>query len=370
VISVGSSLLSFVCVGVGFYGMTVFLDGLARTGDWSRATISGATALYFVVTAVVGSVVGRLVDRLGARVFIGVGALVMGVGLLLVGAVVREGELYAAYAVMSIGFAMCGGVPSSAVVTRWFVRHRARAMTFTHTGVSVGGILLVPLATWLIQERGLAEATRWLAALVVSVAIPVVVFVLRSDPRRYGLEPDDGLPPPASNPLLSPEAQGRHWRPREVLRTRAFWMLALAFASMLFCQQAMLIHQLAFLREQLGANTAAFAVSTAAFGSATARLVIGGIFADRVDKRRLGVAVAARGRALRPGLVRHRLRDVAAPHPALRRSRTAGARPALRPAGRLRRSAVDPGGHRGVRGRGALACTPAGSSALSVSTQY
>jgi sugar phosphate permease len=240
---------------------------------------------------VVGSVVGRLVDRLGARVFIGVGALVMGVGLLLVGAVAREGQLYAAYAVMAIGFAMCGGVPSSAVVTRWFVRYRARAMTFTHTGVSVGGILLVPLATWLIQERGLAEATRWLAALLVSVSIPVVLFVLRSDPRRYGLEPDGGSPPPASNPLLSPEAQGRHWRPREVLRTRAFWMLALAFASMLFCQQAMLIHQLAFLREQLGANTAAFAVSTAAFGSATARLVIGGIFADRVDKRLLGVVL-------------------------------------------------------------------------------
>jgi MFS family permease len=195
VISVGSSLLSFVCVGVGFYGMTVFLDGLARTGDWSRATISGATALYFVVTAVVGSVVGRLVDRLGARGFIGVGALVMGVGLLMVGAVTREGQLYAAY---------CGGVPSSAVVTRWFVRHRARAMTFTHTGVSVGGIPLVPLATWLIQERGLAEATRWLAALLVSVAIPVVLFVLRSDPRRYGLEPDGGSPPPASNPCRRP----------------------------------------------------------------------------------------------------------------------------------------------------------------------
>ncbi|UCE86725.1 MAG: MFS transporter [Deltaproteobacteria bacterium] len=291
VISIASSLLSFVCVGIGFYGMTVLLDGLSRADGATRSSVSAATALYFVITAVVGSVVGRLVDRLGARGFIGVGALVMGVGLLLVGSVAQDGRLYTAYAVMSIGFAMCGGVPNSAIVTRWFVHYRARAMTFTHTGVSIGGIVLVPLATWLIQARGLAEATRWLAALLVGVALPVTVFALRSDPRRYGLEPDGGRTPAVENPLLSREAQARHWRPRELLRTRTFWTLALAFASILFCQQAMLLHQLAFLREPLGAHGAALAVSTAAFGSAAARLVIGGIFADRVEKRRLGVAL-------------------------------------------------------------------------------
>lgn len=290
-ISAGSSLLSFACVGIGFYGLTVFLDALRVEHAWSRASISGATALYFVIAAVVGTAVGRLVDRFGARGFIVAGALVMGAALLMIGRLEERWQLYAAYVLMSVGYAMCGGVPIAAVVTRWFVSHRARAMTFTHTGVSVGGILLVPLATWLIQERGLEVATRVLAALVVGIAVPVALLVLRFDPRDHGLEPDGGAPPQPRTPGLVPGAQGRHWRPREVLRTRAFWLLALAFAAILFCQQAMLIHQLAFLRERMDASTAALAVSTVAFGSAAARLVVGGIFADRVDKRRLGVAL-------------------------------------------------------------------------------
>ena len=284
----GGSLLSFVVVGVGFYGMAVFLDGLCNERGWSRTSVSFATSLYFVTTGLAGSLIGRSVDRHGARGWIAAGALVMGLALVLIGQVDAPWQLYLVYPLLGCGFAMTGGVPSNAIITRWFTARRARAMSIAQTGVSVGGVVLVPFATHLILSQGFTTATRVLAGLVVAVVLPVVLFMLRWDPAPYGLAPDGGAPAPA--PAPGAELRGRHWTAREALATRAFWILVAAFGGILFCQVAVAMHQIALLRERIDPTAAAYAVSTTAFGSIVARLVVGG-FADRVSKRRLGSAL-------------------------------------------------------------------------------
>ncbi|MEE8580890.1 MAG: MFS transporter [Myxococcota bacterium] len=72
------------------------------------------------------------------------------------------------------------------------------------------------------------------------------------------------------------------------MRSRTFWLLALSFAAILFCQVGFLMHQLAFLRERMEPTAAALAISTTAGASMVARLVVGS-FADRVRIQRLGV---------------------------------------------------------------------------------
>ncbi|MEN8184418.1 MAG: MFS transporter, partial [Myxococcota bacterium] len=219
VVALGVSVLSFVTVGVGFYGLPVLLVGLVELRGWSPAAVAGATSLYFVVAAVAGSLVGRGVDRFGARGFVVAGALLMAAALLGIGRVSEVGELYLLYPLMATGFAMSAGVPSSAFITRWFVARRALAMSISQTGVSVGGIVLVPLSTWILLGEGLGAATGLLAVLVLAVALPVVGLVLRFDPRPYGLLPDGGRELPPDNPLLRPEVQQRPWRTGEALRT-------------------------------------------------------------------------------------------------------------------------------------------------------
>jgi sugar phosphate permease len=290
VVVLGTSVLSFVTVGVGFYGLPVLLDGLVALRGWTPAAVSGATSLYFIVAAVTGGLVGRGVDRLGARGFMAAGALLMAVALLGIGRVERVGELYLLYPLMAAGFAMSAGVPTSAIVTRWFVARRAFAMSISQTGVSVGGIVLVPFATGILVRDGLGATTGMLAVLVLVVALPVILLVLRSDPAAHGLEPDAGRAPPPENPLLRADVQQRPWRTREALRTGAFWTMAGAFSAVLFAQQGMAVHLIAFLREPLGASQAAFAVSAMAAGSVVGRLVVGS-FADRVEKRLVTIAL-------------------------------------------------------------------------------
>ena len=283
IITAGAFLLSFVIVGVGFYSLTIFLDALCLDRGWSRASVSGATTLYFLTSGATGTLIGRAVDRYGPRVWIVGGALLMAVGLLAIGRVRQPSDLFAVYFLMAVGFGMSSGVPTNAILARWFVTRRARAMSFSHTGVSVGGMVIVPLASMLVRRGGLELAVGYLAAIVVAVALPIVLLVLRSDPRDHGLEPDGGAGEASDLSVLSDAVQLRTWKRRDAVRTASFWVIALSFGAMLFTQTGFLIHQLAFLREQIGA-LAPYAVSVTAFGSVVGRLAVGG-FADRVPKR-------------------------------------------------------------------------------------
>ena len=291
VVALGCGALSFATVGIGFYGMAVFLDGLTGSGGLTKTEVAGPTSLYFMTSGVAGIFVGRFVDRRGARGSIVAGTLVMAACLVAIGRVTEARSLWLLYPIMALGFAACTSIPTNAIVTRWFVGLRARAMSFSHSGVSIGGIVLVPWATGLIASEGLPATGVALAVVLLLVALPVTLFVLRFDPADHGLEPDGpgGAARAASgaNPRLDPAVQSRVWTSREALATRSFWLLALAFGLILFCQQSVLVHEISLLRERTGDPRAgAFAVSITAAASVTARLVVGA-FADRVSMRRL-----------------------------------------------------------------------------------
>ena len=289
-IAVGCGLLSFAVVGVGFYGVVVFLDALVAVRGWDPIEVSAATSLYWIVTAVAGMALGRSVDRFGARGFLAAGIVVMAAALVWIGRLEDPDHVFPAYVLLGIGFSLAGNIPNSAIITRWFVQRRSTAMMISHTGVSIGGMLLVPVSTGWIEADGLTVTTDRLAILLLVVGLPVILWVLRFDPRAFDLEPDGGGLPESDRPELSPAHQQRAWRRRDVLRSRAFQRLAAAFGLMLFCQVAFAMHELAFLRGRIGAELAALAVSTTAASSFAARFVIG-YFADRVAKRKLAAGL-------------------------------------------------------------------------------
>ena len=303
VVALGSGLLSFATVGIGFYGMAVFMDGLTGVGGLSKTAVAAPTSLYFMTSGVAGIFIGRFVDRHGARGSIVAGSLLMAACLVALGRVTEARTLWVLYPVMALGFAASTSIPTNAIITRWFVGLRARAMSFSHSGVSLGGIVLVPWATGMIADEGLEAAGVALAVVLLAVALPVTLFVLRFDPADHGLEPDGpgaaGRAAAAANPLLDTATQTRLWTPRAALATRTFWLLAVGFALILFCQQGTLVHEISLLRERTGdARAGALAVSITAAASVTARLLVG-VFADRVEKRRLtALLMAIQGCAL------------------------------------------------------------------------
>lgn len=292
-IAIACAVFSFVGVGVGYYGLAVFLKPLKDEHGWSTTMVSGATGLYFSVAGLAAAFIGPYVDRHGPLRFMGAGAICCALLAALIGFASQLWQLYLIYTLLGTASGIGTSVTTNAIMTRWFVRRRAFAMSISSTGVSVGGVVLSPLISVLIDIGGVRLAAPIMGILVLAVAVPMVLFVLSSDPREMGLVPDGNPPPPEEphrqNRFLSEEAQLRRWTVAEARRTLSFWCILIAFLLVLTAQTGFVFHQISFLETRFGSqNAAAFALSVTALGSIVARLIVGR-FADMVDKRKLTI---------------------------------------------------------------------------------
>ncbi|GIW16776.1 MAG: MFS transporter [Tepidiforma sp.] len=290
-VAIACSLLMMVGVGVGYYGLPIFLKPLKDAHGWSTAQVSWAPAIYFCVSGLTAAIVGPYVDRYGPRRFMLIGSLINGASAAMIGIVNELWQLYVVYFVFAVAFGMSSNIAVNAILARWFIRRRALAMSISFTGVSLGGVILAPIASRLIDVGGLELATPILGALVIITSIPVITGVIVFDPRDVGMLPDGdtgaSAPPPAQQALLA--AQMRTWTRAEAVRTIGFWGILVAFLLVLIAQTGYVVHQVTFLEDRLGSRSAAaFTISVTAFGSIIARLAVG-IFADNVDRRLLTV---------------------------------------------------------------------------------
>ncbi|MGY6499479.1 MAG: MFS transporter [Acidimicrobiales bacterium] len=291
-VALSCAVLLLVTVGVGYYGLAVFLGPLQERHGWSNTAVSGATGIYFAVGGATGALIGSYVDRNGPLRLQTIGVVLLAGSVSLVGFVEELWQLYLVYTVLAVGFGMSSSVAANAIIGRWFVARRARAMSISSTGVSVGGVILVPLATVLVARGGLELAGVVMALIVLALALPVVRLVLAWDPSDLGLRPDDGAAlPSTTRAALDDSVQRRVWTRRQASSTLAFWAILVGFALVLMAQTGFIIHQISFLTERFGSETAAAAaLSITALGSIIARLVVG-VFADDWDKRHLTIVL-------------------------------------------------------------------------------
>jgi sugar phosphate permease len=289
-VAFGCLLMQFFTVGVGYYGLQVFLKPLRDEHGWSASVVSAASGLFFAVSGISSFVAGRYLDRFGPVKFLYVGIVFISGGTIALRFVHAIWQLFACYTVMAIAFGGGGGVAVSSLLTNWFISYRAKAMSISSTGVSLGGAVLVPVGTALIANGGLRKGAPILGALVAIVALPVLWAMIAPSPASMGLFPD-GVDEATTAQRKRDSAVGQYkvWSREAARKTLPFWAIIAGFALALGAQTGVLIHQLAFLQgdAQLGSRSAAaFAVTTTTVGSIVARLIVGS-FADRANKVRL-----------------------------------------------------------------------------------
>jgi sugar phosphate permease len=282
-IAIACCAITFVGAGIGVYGPAVFIKALQEERGWSVGAISLATTCYFLAGGVSGIFVGRWIDGHGPRGLFAVNAIVMAAALLLIGRVTSLWQLFAAYLLMAPAMSGLSNIPVTWLLTRWFVRRRAQAMSIAMSGISIGGMLLVPMSVFVVDRWGLGAATLTLALLVLALILPMTAFVIRSDPAEVGLGPDgDQRTSGASSMQFNLPATD--WTRSAAVRTRAFWLIVISFMFGLAAQQAFLLHQLSYLSDRFGGTTASTVLSTTAGASIIGRLALGTV-SDRLDKR-------------------------------------------------------------------------------------
>ena len=232
-----SFIIQAVCIGAMFsYG--VFFKKFQAEFGWTRATISGASSLAFLIMGIVGIPVGRLNDRIGPRAIIAFAGIAFGLGYMFMSILLAPWQLYLLYGVLvGIGFSTHDVITLS-TVARWFVRRRGMMSGIVKVGTGSGQLLVPLIATALITAYGWRTAYLIIGA-VALVIIVAVAQVLRRDPQEIGLLPDGG----------SKKTAGTGIRPKEwgmalkdAVRTAQFWIVSIAEFTTFFCLFTIIVH--------------------------------------------------------------------------------------------------------------------------------
>ena len=283
----GCFFVLLVNAGLAFYGLSVYLNAFSKEQDWPLSSISFAVTIFFIVGGLFGLVAARLIARYDVRAVIIGGAVICGGSLAAVGQVTSQWQLYVAYAVFAIGYALCGLVPTTTVVTRWFHRKRSVALSVASTGLSVGGIVLTPVAKRLIDDNGLAASTPWLGLIFVAVTVPVTLLLVRPDPVADGFAPDGerlavgASPPPAAGTTYA-----------DALPTRFYRAVTYGYVLVLGSQVGGIQQLVKLVEDRTDERIAQFAITALAATSVVARLV-GGRLVSSMPMMRFTVVVAA-----------------------------------------------------------------------------
>lgn len=80
-------------------------------------------------------------------------------------------------------------IPVSMMITNWFVKKRGVAMSMAMASIGLGGFIFSPIVTWLLGAFGWRNTYRIMALVVLCVALPVSLFILRKKPEDMGLKP-------------------------------------------------------------------------------------------------------------------------------------------------------------------------------------
>ncbi len=145
----------------------------------------GATSAVFSITVCLWSVLGwpagHIADRIGPRPVIILGAIAMGLGLVMTSFIQRLWVGYLTYGVgVGVGIA-CGYVPTIAVVGGWFLRRRNTALGLAVAGIGCGTLVVAPICAALIQRLGWRE-TYVLLGLASAMVLGACASIVKKPP--------------------------------------------------------------------------------------------------------------------------------------------------------------------------------------------
>jgi MFS family permease len=140
------------CVAIGsIFSLPVFLQPMSQATGWSRTAISTAMTFDFIAMGLASFGWGMVMDRLGPRVVVLTGSILLGLGLVLASRASSVLEFQIFYGIL-VGVG--GGAifaPMMATVTGWFDRHRSLAVSLVSAGMGVAPMTVAPIAARLVS---------------------------------------------------------------------------------------------------------------------------------------------------------------------------------------------------------------------------
>jgi MFS family permease len=223
------------CVAIGaMFSLAVFLDPLATDTGWSRAGISSAMTLNFIIMGLGAFGWGWISDRYGTRIVVLIGAVLLGLALVLASQAQSLLVFQLTYGIIVGLSASAFFAPMIAAVTGWFETNRSLAVSLVSAGMGVAPLTISPFARWLITAYDWRIAMFVIGVGAWALLVPAAFFV-RQAPSAA---PVGSAPQAAPGPPKGALARA--------LRTPQFLVLGLTFFACCAAHSGPIFHMVSY----------------------------------------------------------------------------------------------------------------------------
>ena len=228
----GSVLVVFGVAGSQF-SFGVFLKPMTDEFGWSRASLSLAFGVTFMLSGLLRPLAGYLADRYSPKMIALAGVALLGVMLLLLPLINNLAHLYLIFSIMALGITLGTGSSMAKIASAWFYSNRGVTLGLITGGGSIGAVILVPASSGFLVLFSWQEAYIFLGLLLLVVILPTSLILIRNRPQDMGLEPHGELPTPRREDggasSTSELVVIRDSTFGEAVRTPLFWKLTFGY---------------------------------------------------------------------------------------------------------------------------------------------
>ena len=267
----GLGLVTMISMGMLGINFGLFIDPISSEMNIGQAYFGWAQSARLLGSAASGFVLGRILDRYGARWPLAVAGILVGTVLLLMSNITAGWQIVAIFLLMGLIGLQGGGGNLYTVVTisNWFVRRRSDAMSRVFLGTSLGILIFAPLTAFLIEHIGWRNAMVILG-LAGGAVVVLVALLIRRKPENIGQNIDGDSSYEADEQGKNERQPGSvdavpeeySWTRGEALRSPAFWKLSLAFGLAMFANGTIGLFRVPhFINRGIDAQTVAYSLS-------------------------------------------------------------------------------------------------------------
>ena len=281
------------------YSFAVVFSSLLEEFQWSRGAAAAILSLHLLAYGVTAPVAGTLVDRIGARRTMSLGAVLLALGAATSSLGSALWHFYLSFGLlMGVGICLVGAVPFTRIIGNRFAVRRGLALSLLFFG-SGGAYLLYPLVALLIGRIGWRGAFVMEAAIAAGLLLPAVAFLIRNFPQERGLLHGSSFKPTPTPPVpdaeqalttgaagtgVSPDMDVADWTLRKAMKSLRFWALCLcAFSVWGITEHILVAHHIAFA-EDMGYSKLYASAVLALFGVLMSVGALLGLVSDRIGR--------------------------------------------------------------------------------------
>ena len=256
--------------------LTIFVNPMSQEFGWNRTEITGATSLGAILGAALAPFSGRLVDRLGSRMVLAFGGMVVVLGCLYLSTTQALLGFYVAFTLCRISDQGLIKIGASVTAGKWFLRYRGRATGLVFFASSAGVIVMAPVVQLVITYWDWRAAWVVLAGVMFCIGVIPSALIIRRQPEDLGLTIDGDTPTQRTTGEPAQHNDERQWPLSEVIRTPAFWLILVSLFMVSTATSGIGLHLVPYLIQQgLTPGAAVGAISVMSTAGALGALAAG-----------------------------------------------------------------------------------------------